>query len=80
MASYFFDFRSAAICSIDEDGQDLPDMSAAHCVAIDALSDAIRDIAMEGGKDQKFAIEVRDEFGPVFHVSAVLESKLFRKQ
>ena len=49
-------------------------------MAIGALSDAIRDIAIEGSKDQQFAVEVRDEFGPVLCVSAVLESKIFRKQ
>jgi hypothetical protein len=80
MARYFFDFRAGGASSIDEDGQDLPDTEAAHGMAIGALSDAIRDIAIEGSKDQKFAIEVRDEFGPVLHVSAVLESKIYRKQ
>jgi hypothetical protein len=80
MARYFFNFRSGGSSSIDEEGQDLPDMSAAHGMAIDALLDAMRDIAVEGSKDQKFAIEVRDEFGPVLCVSAALESKLFRKQ
>ena len=80
MARYFFDFSSAGNSSKDEEGADLPDMGAAHGAAIGALSDAIRDIAIEGGKDQKFAIEVRDEFGPVLHVNAVLESKIFRKQ
>jgi hypothetical protein len=80
MARYFFDFRSGGSSSIDEEGQDLSDVVAAHRAAIGALSDAMRDIAIEGSKDQKFAIEVRDEFGPVFHVSAVLDSKIFRKQ
>jgi hypothetical protein len=79
MARYFFDLRSAGSASIDEEGQDLPDMEAAHDAAISALSDVIRDIAVEGSKDQ-FAIEVRDEFGPVLRVSAVLKSTLFRKQ
>ena len=72
MARYFFDLRSAGSASIDEEGQDLPDMEAAHGAAIGALSDVIRDIAVEGSKDQ-FAIEVRDEFGPVLRVSAVLQ-------
>ena len=80
MARYFFDFRSGSSSSIDEEGQDLTDMGAAHRMAMDVLSDAIGNIAIEGGKDQQFAVEVRDEFGPVLRVSAVLESKLFRKQ
>jgi hypothetical protein len=80
MARYFFDFRWGGSSSIDEEGQDLSDMGAAHGMAIGGLSDAIRDIAIEGGKGQQFAIEVRDEFGPVFHVIALLDSKIFRKQ
>lgn len=80
MARYYFHFRSGGSSSVDEEGQDLSDMGAAHRVAIEALSDALRGIAIEGGKDQQFAIEVRDEFGPVLRVSAILESKLFRKQ
>jgi len=80
MARYFFDFRSGGSSSLDEEGQHLPDVEAAHRAAIDALSEAMRHIAVEGSKDQNFAIEVRDEFGPVLHVSAVLDSKIFRKQ
>jgi hypothetical protein len=80
MAMYFFDFRLGGSSSIDEEGETLADMSAAHQTAIGALADATRDIAIEGGSNQQFAIEVRDEHGPVLHVRAVLESKLFRKQ
>ena len=80
MARYFFDFRSGGSSSKDEEGQDLPDMGAAHGMAIGALSDAIRDIAIEGSNDQQFAIEVRDEFGSVLRVRAVLNSQIFRKQ
>lgn len=80
MATYFFDFRSGGSSSIDEDGLDLSDMVAAHRAAVGALADGIRDVVVEGGKDQQFAVEVRDEIGPVLHIRAVLESKLFRKQ
>lgn len=80
MATYFFDFRSAGSSSIDEDGENLTDMSAAHRAAVKTLADAIPDIVVEGGEDQQFAVEVRDELGPVLHVTAVLGSKLFRKQ
>lgn len=80
MARYFFDFRSAGSSSIDEEGVDLLDAGAAHEMAMGALSDAIREIAVEGASDQKFAIEVRDEYGPVLRVSAALESKIYRKQ
>jgi hypothetical protein len=80
MARYFFDFRSSGSSSIDEEGLDLSDMGAAHGAAVDALADGLRDIVIEGAKGQQLAIEVRDELGPVLHIIAVLESKLFRKQ
>ena len=80
MARYFFDFRSGGNSSIDEEGLDLSHMGAAHGAAVEALVDGIRDIVIEGAKGQQFAIEVRDEVGPVLHVVAVIESKLFRKQ
>jgi hypothetical protein len=60
MARYFFDFRASGSSSIDEDGLDLSDMSAAHQTAVGALADGIRHIVVEGGKEQQFAIEVRD--------------------
>lgn len=80
MARYFFDFRSTGSSSIDEEGEELTDMGAAHSVAVAALSEAMRDIVLEGGSDQRFAVEVRDDIGPVLRVSVVLESQLFRKQ
>ena len=80
MARYFFDFRSPGSSSIDEEGEDLSDMGAAHRVALKALSNAIPDIAIEGGIDQRFTVDVRDELGPVLRVGAILESRIFRKQ
>ena len=79
MARYYFDLRSPGTSSIDEDGVHLSDMSAAHRTAVGALADGIRDIVAEGAKDQQFAIEVRDDIGPVLHVRAVLHSLIFRK-
>jgi hypothetical protein len=79
MTRYFFDFKSDGSSSIDEEGEELMDVSAAHCVALDTLAKSIPDIAIEGGS-QQFAIDVRDDIGPVLRVSATLESRLFRKQ
>jgi Domain of unknown function (DUF6894) len=80
MARYYFDFRSDETSSIDEDGEDLTDLSAAHRVAIVALVEAMPEIAVEGAHDQELVIEVRDELGPVLRVSAVLQSQILRKQ
>ena len=80
MAKYFFHFRSPGSSSIDEEGLVLTDMDAAHHVAVGALADGLREIVVQGGRDQQFTIEVHDEFGVVLHVRAVLESKLYRKQ
>ncbi len=79
MARYFFDFRSSGSSSIDEEGESLADIGAAHELAVKALADAICELAFEGGKEN-FAIEVRDELGPVLHVTAVLQSRIFRTQ
>jgi hypothetical protein len=80
MQRYFFDFRSDEAFSTDDEGVDLSDADAAHEQAAGALADGIRDIILEGAKNQRFAIEVRDELGLVLQISAVLESKFFRKQ
>lgn len=80
MALYFFDLGSAGLSSIDEDGEDLTDVSAAHRVAVGALADAMHDVAVEGASGQRLAIEVRDELGPVLQVSAIVESRILRKQ
>jgi hypothetical protein len=62
MTRYFFDFKSDGSSSIDEEGEELMDVSAAHCVALDTLAKSIPDIAIEGGS-QQFAIDVRDDIG-----------------
>jgi len=58
----------------------LPDTDAAHDEAVNALCDALPDIVIEGATDQSFAVEVRDDLGPVLELVAVLRSKIFRKQ
>ena len=80
MTRFFFDFRAYGSLTRDEDGADLSDAGEAHDEALGALVDAISDVAMEGRADQRFAIEVRDEYGPVLEIKAVLESKILRKQ
>jgi hypothetical protein len=80
MAQYFFDFKSAGTFSRDEEGVQLPDAEAAHDMALCALVDAARDGVMEGSLEQHFAVEVRNGIGRVLEVTAVFNSRIFRKQ
>jgi hypothetical protein len=72
MTRYFFDFRSDGAISTDDEGVDLSDADEAHEQAVGALAEGIRDVVLEGAKDQRFAVEVRDELGVVLRISAVL--------
>jgi hypothetical protein len=80
MARYFFDFRSDGAYALDEEGEELLDVEAAHQEALSALADAIQHIVLEGAINQYFAVEVRDDFGQVLEVTAVLGSRFLRKQ
>jgi hypothetical protein len=80
MPRYFFDLRSGDVISIDDEGMNLPDVGSAHSEAIGALATSLRDIMVVGGQGQHLAVEVRDELGPVFEASAVLGTKILRKQ
>jgi hypothetical protein len=62
------------------EGEELPDMAAAHREALAALADAIGDVVIEGAKNQNLEVNVRDGIGPVFEVTAVLGSTILRKQ
>ena len=77
---YFFDFRSGGQLFRDEEGLELPDADKAHQEAQSSLLDAIRDTFMEGASYHQFAIEVRDDLGQVFELTAVLASRILRKQ
>jgi hypothetical protein len=80
MATYFFDFRAGDVVSLDEEGEELADIAEAHQRAAEVLADAIQTVILEGKAGQHFAVEVRDELGPVLELSAVLGSKILRKQ
>jgi len=49
-------------------------------MAVGALADALREAVMEDLLYQRFAVEVRNGIGPVLEVTAVFNSKIFRKQ
>ena len=80
MSLYFFDLKSAGVFSRDQDGVELPDVEAAHDVALDALVDAARDAVQEGSMNQHYAVEVRNGYGAVLEVTAVFNSRIFRRQ
>jgi hypothetical protein len=80
MVTYYFDFRAGDVLSQDEEGAELPDIEAAHRVALQAISDAIQGVALQDLPHRPFLVEVRDDLGPVLEVSAVLNSKILRKQ
>ena len=69
MSLYYFDLRSADSFSQDPDGTELPDVEAAHEMAVGALADALREAAIEDLLYQRFAVEVRNGIGPVLEVT-----------
>ena len=46
MVTYYFDFRTDDVLSQDEEGADLPNVEAAHRVALQAIADAIQDLSL----------------------------------
>lgn len=80
MPIYFFDFRASDAFAADEEGEDLADLSAAHAAALSILAGAVKSLISEGAAGQNLTVEVRDEFGPVLNVGAVLNSTILRKQ
>jgi hypothetical protein len=80
MAFYFFDFRSGEVASIDDEGHELDHIDAAHDEALRAFADAICEAVVQSQADQRFAVEVRDNLGPVLDIKGVIESKIHRKQ
>jgi hypothetical protein len=80
MPNYFFDFHSGNMVGVDEESLSLVDMGAAHREAVAALGHVIEYGMALGVDPQDFAIEIRDEFGPVLRVSAATASVVLRKQ
>jgi hypothetical protein len=80
MAHYFFDFEANGSLSVDEEGLVLPDIDAAHDQALATLVDVAQKAVSEAVTEQRFGVHVRDAIGPVLEVTAVFDSKIFRKQ
>jgi hypothetical protein len=68
------------VASIDEEGQELEHIDAAHDEALRAFADAICEALVQSRPDQRFAVEVRDQIGPVLDITGVIASKIHRKQ
>jgi hypothetical protein len=80
MTYYFLDFKSDDSFFADEEGRELPDVEAAHHEALGVLANVIIDVVIEGAMDQHFAVQVRDDLGPVLELTAIYGSKISRKQ
>jgi hypothetical protein len=80
MTTYFFDFRYGGAAAIDDVGRELADVEAAHAEAVDALARLVEEMTEQGRDDQWISVEVRDGIGPVVELSAVVRSRIIRKQ
>lgn len=79
MAFYYFDLRSDDVASLDDEGQELDHIDAAHEEALRTFAEAICGAVIQSRADQRFAVEVRDDMGPVLDIKGVIESKIHRK-
>ena len=81
MTTYYFDFRSGDTLLLDQEGTELNNIEEAHGEAINSLASAITDYALaEGAANQRLKVEVRDEFGQVLEIEALLSSRILRKE
>jgi hypothetical protein len=63
---YYFDLRYGTTVALDEEGRELPNVSAAQGTAARVLSDTVLQAMAETElSTKKMVIEVRDEIGPV---------------
>ena len=76
MKRYYFDLRDGDDLAIDEEGTKLPDMTAVQEEAALSLAGMARDARGTGetSSGDRWAIEVRDETGPVLQVKFTFEA------
>lgn len=74
MPRCFFDLRDGADFTMDEEGEDLPDLEAARREALRVIGDAIRDPGREGSSALQVAVEVRSSGGAVLKVGATIDT------
>jgi hypothetical protein len=77
MPTFYFDFEDDGGTTIDNDGEELPDVEVAEREASAALLDAVKDFARHR-PDGRFAIRLRDDQGLILVVSATFEKKSMR--
>ena len=80
MTTYFFDFRYGVATAIDDVGRELDNVEAAHEEAVAALARLVEEMTEQGRDDQRLAVEVRDDIGPVVELLAVVGSMIIRMQ
>ena len=80
MSQYFFDLTAGAVVAVDDEGLQFKDVDVAYEEAVAALAKVIETGVAQGLSGQAFAIEVRDQIGPVFRLTATVSSEILRKQ
>ncbi|WP_342733206.1 hypothetical protein [Bradyrhizobium sp. B117] len=73
MPRYYFDFRDDAGLTIDDTGEDLPDLDTARDAALRALAEAIRGKSEIHAEMGQMFVEVRTQAGSAMTVSASVE-------
>lgn len=74
MTHYYFDVRNGQGLISDEEGMDLPDMTAVEDEAAKSLADFAKDALLrEHATDHPMVVEVRDREGPVLKVKFAFE-------
>ncbi|WFU76382.1 MULTISPECIES: hypothetical protein [unclassified Bradyrhizobium] len=73
MPRYYFDFRDDAGLTIDDTGEDLPDLDTARDAALRALAEAIRSKSEIRAEMGDMFVEMRTQAGAALTVSASVE-------
>nr|WP_225121606.1 hypothetical protein [Bradyrhizobium sp. BRP22] len=79
MRRYYFDIIDGDALSVDEEGVVLPDLEAAVDEAARSLVDVARNTPRPKGSRSPFAIDVRDENGPLLRGSIVFHPRAVKQ-
>jgi hypothetical protein len=72
MPRYYFDIRDGESIAVDEEGLELPDLTAAEVEAAQSLGDLAKDTP-PGTESHHMAIEVRTDDVPIFKAAFIFE-------
>ena len=78
MGRYYFDLRENDHLMFDDVGVELSDLDAAHREGFRSLMTIASEMPMALTSQRQLTLEVRDECGLVFSLSAALQSNLPR--